>query len=80
MPLLGGKQGFSIRSKEWKGKTKTKQKKTNKEGLGPSEVAKNTNKRAFQLSVKISFLRGCPKIPFFDNLAQKARTQKNTLK
>ena len=42
-------------------------------------MKKNTKyqKRVFQLSVKIFFfLGGCPKIPFFDNLAQKARTQK----
>ena len=41
MPFLGGKQGFSIKSKERKGtKKKTKSnKKTNKEGLGPSELA-----------------------------------------
>ena len=38
-------------------------------------------KRAFQLSGKFFFFFGrCPKFPFFDNLAQKARTQKNTIK
>ena len=45
MPFLGGKQGFSIKNKEregtnkktWSNKKQTK--KTNKEGLGPSEVA-----------------------------------------
>ena len=37
-PFLGGQQVFFIRSKERKGKTKTKQQ-TNKEGLVPSEVA-----------------------------------------
>ena len=50
-------------------KKKTKEEKQKKH--------KNTKKRAFQLSVKISFfLGGCPKIAFFDNLAQKARTPK----
>ena len=38
MLFLGGKQGFSIKSKERKG-TKTTKTKINKEGLGPSEVA-----------------------------------------
>ena len=42
-PFLGGKQVFSIRSNEGKEKKKNqktnKQTKTNKEGLGPSEVA-----------------------------------------
>ena len=33
-------------------------------------------KRAFQLSVSVFFFGWCPKFPFFDNLAQKARTQK----
>ena len=37
---------------------------------------KNTNKWAFQLSVKIALLGGGSQISFFDNLAQKARTQK----
>ena len=45
MPFLGGKQGFSIKSKERKGtqnkikSNKKTNKKTNKEGLGQSEVA-----------------------------------------
>ena len=36
MAILGGKQGFSIKSKERKAKENTK---NNKERLGPSEVA-----------------------------------------
>ena len=46
MPLLGGKQCFSIKKKERKQQQKKKNpknpkktQKTNKEGLGPSEVA-----------------------------------------
>ena len=38
MPSLGGKTGSSIKSKERNG-TNKKQQKTNKEGVGPSEVA-----------------------------------------
>ena len=41
---------------------------------------KNAKKRAFQLSVIFSFFGGCPKFPFFDNLAKKARTQKTLFK
>ena len=37
MPFLGGKQGFSIKNKERRINKKTT--KTNKDGLGPSEVA-----------------------------------------
>ena len=38
-------------------------------------------KKLFSYQSKFSFFGGgCPKIPFFDNLAQKARTQKNTIK
>ena len=55
--------------------TKTKNKKTNKKQKVKKH--KNTKKKTFQLSVKISFFwGGCPKIAFFDNLAQKARTPK----
>ena len=45
MPFLGGKQVLSIKNKERKGSNKKENKKrkqtkkTNKEGLGPSEVA-----------------------------------------
>ena len=39
MPCFRGETGFSIKSKESQGKTKTKQTKKTKEGLGPSEVA-----------------------------------------
>ena len=65
--------------KKHKQKT-TNQKKTKKEKKREKkqEKTKTTQKWAFQLSVKkfSSFLGGCPKFPFFDNLAQKARTQK----
>ena len=38
-------------------------------------------KRAFQLSVKFFlFFGGCPKFPFFDNLAKKSAHPKNTIK
>ena len=60
-------------------KPKKKTKKTNKKNKKKEKVKKhkNTKKRAFQLSVKIFFfLGGCPKIAFFDNLAQKTRTPK----
>ena len=54
--LLGGKQGFSIKTKE----RKKKNKKTNKEGLGPSEVAlwvqknkiKNKSKKTKQKQIR----------------------------
>ena len=64
--------------KQEKQKTKkSKQKNTKKR---KSKKHKNTKKKAFQLSVKIVFFwGGCPKIAFFDNLAQKTRTPK-TLK
>ena len=53
---------------------KNKTKKTKKE---KKLEKKNTQKWAFQLSVKIFFFFGwVSKISLFDNLAQKARTQK----
>ena len=65
------------REKNKKNKTTKKEEKQRKE----SKKHKNTIKRAFQLSVKFFFFwGGCSKIPFFDNLAQKARTPKNTIK
>ena len=54
-----------------------KQKKQTKKKNQKVQKHKNTKKRAFQLSVKISFLGGIPKIALFDNLAQKARTPKH---
>ena len=58
-------------------KNKNKEKKAKRE---KKKNSKNTQKEFFQLSVKIfSFLGGCPKFPFFDTLAQKARTQKTPL-
>ena len=63
-----------------------KQKKTNKKPKNKrrkknEKTQKIPQKWAFQLSVNFFLLfGGCPKFPFFDNLAQKARTQKNTIK
>ena len=120
-PFYGEKQCFSIKNKERKGtpKKQEKTKKTNTEGLGPSEVAlgatspdpwtlqknqkqkkqkqnkqkknikqqkkrektsRKTNKYSKMsfsvITQTFFFLGGCPKFPFFDNLAQKARTLK----
>ena len=86
--------------KQKKNQEKTKkQQKTNKEGLGPSEVEKkkkqekenkeNKKNKKTQKYQKKSFwvvsqfflcLGGCPKFPFFDNLAKKARTPKKLYK
>ena len=93
MPFLGGKQFFFNENQRKERKKQNKQK-TNKEGLGPSEVAlskkkpqkkqnkqkektqKKTKNELFSYQTMFSFFGGCPKLPFFDNLAQKARTQK----
>ena len=37
---------------------------------------KHTKKELFSYQSIFSFFGGCPKFPFFDNLARKARTQK----
>ena len=68
------------KTKKTKQNPKNKQKKQKKEKTKKEKVKKhkNTKKRAFQLSVKIFlFLTGCPKIAFFDTLAQKMRTPKH---
>ena len=57
-------------------KYKKKQTKKTKKKKQKVKKHKNTKKRAFQLSIKMFFFGGCPKIAFFDNLAQKARTPK----
>ena len=65
--------------KHQKNKKKNKQKKPNKkkEKEAPQKKQQNHQKIAFQLSVKFFlFLGGFSKFPFFDTLAQKARTQK----
>ena len=71
MPFLrGGKQVFSMRSKETKGTKKTKQNKQ-----------KNTKipKRAFQLSVNFLFLVGVQNFLFWQ-LGQKSPHPKHTIK
>ena len=56
-------------------KTKKQEKKEAK------KKSKNTPKLAFQLPINFSiFLAGFSTFPFFDTLAQKARTQKSTIK
>ena len=110
-PFLGGKAVFSSKNIERKGpppQKLNKNKKTNKESLGTSEVAlwatshvlkpskkqqtkknkirkketkNNKNQKIlkhelFSYQSNFSFLGGCPKFPFFDNLAQKERTLK----
>ena len=49
-PFSGGKQGFSMKNKERNQQKNKKTKKTNKEGLGPSEVARNkkTKQKTFR--------------------------------
>ena len=63
---------------------KPKNRKINKKKENKGRKTKKTQKyqkRAFQLSVKIFFLFWrVSKISLFDNLAKKARTQKNTIK
>ena len=51
-------------------KTKRREKKNNK--------TENYQKKNFQLSIIFIFFGGCPTFPFFDNLANKARTQKHS--
>ena len=57
-----------------KNQTKTQKKRKKKK---PQKKQQKHQKIAFQLSVKFFlFLGGFSKFPFFDTLAQKARTQK----
>ena len=67
--------------KQTKKNTKKTQKKPkkNQNKERKNKKHKNTKKRAFQLSVKIIFFfwQGIQKLPFFDTLAQKTRTQKH---
>ena len=75
----------SKKNKTKKTKKKTKQKTTQKKKQKkekPRKKKKKTQKyqkRPFQLSVKIFFFfwQGIQKLPFFDTLAQKTRTQKH---
>ena len=64
-------------------KTKKKQKNKNKKNKQKNKKKqkvkkhKNTKKKSFSvISQNFLFWGGCPKIAFFDNLAQKARTPK----
>ena len=55
-------------------KKKTKKDKKREKNKKKQKILKN---ELFSYQWKFSsFLGGCPKFPFFDNLAQKARTQK----
>ena len=57
---------------------KRKNKKKKQEKKKPKKNSKNTQKLAFQLSVKFFlFWVAFQNFPFFDTLAQKARTQKH---
>ena len=80
MPFLGWKQGFPIQNKEKKGKQKKikkkKQIKKRKKKEKKQEKPKILKNEFFSYQSNFSFLGGCPKFPFFDNLAQKARTPK----
>ena len=68
MSFSRGKQVFLLKSNERKKQDK-KKKIINKEGLGPSEVSYQS---------KFSFVfGGCPKFPFFDNLAKKRAPKKH---
>ena len=60
-----------------KNKNKKKQKKEKKKKYKNTE---NTKKKSFSVINHFFLLGGCPKFPFFDNLAQKARTQKTLSK
>ena len=63
------------KNKKNKKKKKTNKKKQKKERK--SKKHKNTKKKSFSvISQNFLFLGGCPKIAFFDNLAQKTRTPK----
>ena len=69
----GPKHKNKKRNKE----NKRKNKKTRKKRSPQKNNSKNAQKLAFQLSVKFFFFwGGFSKFPFFDTLAQKARTQK----
>ena len=60
--------------------TKNKKKKTKKDKKREKKQEKKQKilkNELFSYQWKFSFFEGgCPKFPFFDNLAQKARTQK----
>ena len=67
----------SQKNKQKQTKTKQKQNKTTKKKpRKKSKKHKNTKKKSFSV-ISQFFLTGCPKIAFFDTLAQKTRTQKH---
>ena len=87
LTLKPSKKNKNKKKKTKKPKTKTKKQKTkskknkeqkkqakNKKIERKSKKHKNTKKELFSYQSKFSFLGGCPKIAFFDNLAQKTRT------
>ena len=56
---------------------KKKQKTKNKKKKKKTRKTKKYSKMSFSvISQNFLFWGGCPKFPFFDNLAQKARTPK----
>ena len=60
-----------------KKETKKKPNKKKEKKKPPTKKQQKHQKKAFQLSVKFFlFLGGFSEFPFFDTLAQKARTQK----
>ena len=64
---------------------KRQERKNNKKKQKPKKKThthtKTTKTELFSYQSKFSFyFGGCPTFPFFDNLAQKARTQKITIK
>ena len=68
---------MTLKPSKKKHKKQKKQKKTKTKKRKKHEKNKNTQKWVFQLPVNFFFfLGGCPKFPFFDNLAQKTRTLK----
>ena len=74
LTLKPSKKNTKTKKETKKTKEKTKKRKKKKRS---KKNSKNTQNLAFQLSVKFFFfLGGFSKYPFFDTLAQKARTQK----
>ena len=63
----------NIKNKQQQQKTKNKKKEKWKINKTNQTYQKN---ELFSYQSKFSFLGRCPKIPFFDNLAQKKRTPK----
>ena len=68
------KQKTKQKTKQNKKTQKKQKRKTKKEKVKNTKIPK---KELFSYQSKFLFLRGCPKIAFFDTLAQKTRTQKH---